>query len=224
MTKASTEELIKSITTDVAPVRRLGSPMRRLAAWLLPTLAFSVVVVYAMGLRPDIAQKLVEPRFVMEFIAALTTGILAALAALCAGQPGRPRWERLAPLVPLTFWLGSLGEGCWRSIVRFGPDGLHIMPDPICLPAIMLIGSLPAVVLFVMVRRGAPIAPITTMALAALAASAIGAAALRLFHPQDASVMVLFWQFGSVALLTLISGLFGRRFLRWPEIQRLAPR
>ena len=45
---------------------------------------------------------------------------------------------------------------------------------------------------------------------------ALGATALRLFHAQDASVMVLVWQFGSVALLTGLGALTGRQLLRWP--------
>lgn len=214
-----TEDLIKGIAADAKPVRRLASPGLRLAFWLLPTLAFTAMVAHMMGLRPDIGQKLLEPKFVFELIAAFTTGVLAAFAALCAGYPGRPVWERFAPLVPLALWLGSLGEGCWRSIMRIDPDGLHIKPDLICFPAILLVGSMPALLLFWMVRRGAPIAPVMTTALAALAASAVGAAALRLFHPQDASIMVLVWQFGSVAVLTLFAGLFGRRLLKWPQVR-----
>ncbi|UEM25182.1 NrsF family protein (plasmid) [Skermanella mucosa] len=38
---------------------------------------------------------------------------------------------------------------------------------------------------------------------------------LRLFHAQDASLMVLFWQFGTVALLTAMPCAAGRRILRW---------
>ncbi|HEY8071628.1 MAG TPA: NrsF family protein [Methylocystis sp.] len=67
-----------------------------------------------------------------------------------------------------------------------------------------------------MIRRGAPIAtPMTTTGLATLAATSIAAAALLLFHEQDASVMVLVWQFGSVLVLTGLGALFGRRLLRW---------
>jgi hypothetical protein len=70
-----------------------------------------------------------------------------------------------------------------------------------------------------MIRRGAPIAPLTTTALATLAAAALGATALRLFHAQDASVMVVVWQFGSVAVLAGLGALTGRRVLPWPEPQ-----
>ena len=73
----------------------------------------------------------------------------------------------------------------------------------------------PAILIFIMIRRGAPIAPMTTTGLATLAATSIAAAALLLFHEQDASVMALVWQFGSVLVLTGLGTLFGRRLLRW---------
>jgi len=102
-------------------------------------------------------------------------------------------------------WFWSLGEGCWRTFVTSGAEGLSFRLDFLCFPSILLVSVVP----------GALIAPVTTTALAALAAGALGATALRLFHAQDASMMVLVWQFGSVALVGL-GALIGRQLLPWP--------
>jgi hypothetical protein len=67
----------------------------------------------------------------------------------------------------------------------------------------------------VMLRRGAPLTPKITTALGGLAAAGLGNFGLRLFHPQDSSLMVLVWQMGSVLLLTLLCGMAGRLLLRW---------
>jgi hypothetical protein len=145
------------------------------------------------------------------------TSMMAAAAAFCAGCPGRPVWERFAPLPFLAIWLASLGEGCWRDWLHSGSEGLTLRLDLICFPMIVVISIVPTVLIFIMVRRAAPIAPVTTTALATLAAAALAAAGLRLFHPQDASVMVLVWQFGSVAILAGMGALFGRSLLQWPR-------
>lgn len=84
---------------------------------------------------------------------------------------------------------------------------------------IVAISIVPALLIYIMIRRAAPIAPITTTALATLAAAALAAAALRLFHPQDVSIMVLVWQFGSVALLAGLGALFGQYLLPWPRLR-----
>ena len=211
------EELVKILAADAKPVRRLSSPMVRLLIWLGISIAYAALVVWLMGLRPDILSKLGDARFVVELSATFMTSVLAAAAAFCAGCPGRPIWERFAPLPALGLWFWSLGEGCWQSFSASGAEGLSFRIDFVCLPSILLVGILPGAVILKMIRQGAPIAPTTTTALATLAAAALGATALRLFHEQDASVMVLVWQFGSVVLLASLGALTGRRLLRWPE-------
>lgn len=212
-----TEDLIQTLAVNATPVQRLPHPAWRAMVWLAISTVYVAGFVWFMGLRPDIATKLAEPRFIAEVGAAYLTSMMAAAAAFCAGCPGRPIWERFAPLPFLAIWLASLGEGCWRDWLRSGPDGFMLQPDLLCLPMIVAVSIVPALLIFIMIRRGAPIAPLTTTGLATLAAAALAAAALRLFHAQDASIMVLVWQFGSVALLAAIGALFGEYLLRWPH-------
>lgn len=209
------EEIIRRLAANAPPVRRLAHPAWRAMTWFMLSLAYAAAVVYVKGLRPDIAARLTETLFFVEVFAALATAMMAAAGAFCAGCPGRPLWERLAPVPFAAIWLASLGDGCWRDWVKLGPAGLSVQPDLVCFPDIMAASAAPAILIFVMIRRGAPIAPMTTTGLATLAATSIAAAALLLFHEQDASIMVLVWQFGSVLVLTGLGALFGRRLLRW---------
>jgi hypothetical protein len=62
-------------------------------------------------------------------------------------------------------------------------------------------------------RRGVPLAPHLTMLLGAFASLAVGNVGLRLCHPQDAGLIVLVWQFGSVMLLSTLAAWAGRRVL-----------
>jgi len=122
------------------------------------------------------------------------------------------------PALPLAIWLGSLGEGCVQDWVRFGPEGLSLQPDWFCFPSIVLVGAVPAIAIAAMLRRGAPLTPHLTTALGGLAAAGLGNFGLRLFHPQDASVMVLVWQVGTVFILTAIAAWAGRYLLNWHSI------
>lgn len=214
-----TEELVKTLAANVAPVTPLPSPHIRMLIWLSISVAYAALVVMLVGLRPDIEVKLSDPRFVLEITAAFMVSMLAAAAAFCAECPGRPLWERFVPVPAIVLWLASLGGGCWQAWIQNGPTGLTIVPDLLCFPSIMLVGIVPGILILAMIRRGAPIAPITTVFLAMLAVGALGAAALRLFHTQDASIMVLVWQFGSVAMLAALGGLFGRHFLGWAHVR-----
>lgn len=216
-----TDQLIRQLSDECTPVRPLSHPARRTAAWFMVSAIYVLAVARFMGLRPDITARLAEWRFVGEVAAAFLTSLMAAAAALCAGCPGRPIWERFAPLPFLALWLGLLGEGCWRDWISIGAEGLAVRQDLMCPPIILAISAGPAVAIFLMVRRGAPLAPLAAMGLAALAAAALAAAALRIVHIEDSSVMVLVWQFGSVALLTGIEALFGDVYIRWTRRDEL---
>ncbi len=214
-----TENLVKTLAANATPVTPLPSPQIRMLIWLSISVAYAALVVMLVGLRPDISAKLTDPRFLVEVSAAFMVSMLAAAAAFCTECPGRPLWERFVPVPAIALWLASLGGGCWQAWTQNGPAGLTIVPDLTCFPSIVLVGIVPGILILAMIRRGAPIAPITTTALAILAVGALGAATLRLFHTQDASIMVLTWQFGSVALLTVLGGLVGRHFLRWAHVR-----
>lgn len=217
-----TSELISELTDGVHPVRRLYSPQRRLCLWLVLSLPVVAAAVAIISPRPDLLVKVVEARFLLEQAAALATAVAAALAALTLVAPGWPRWMVTLPALPAAVWLGTLGAGCVADWRLAGAAGLRMWPEPACLGYIAGIGLVPALVLVVMVRRGAPLAPRTTLFLAGLASAALANFGLRLFHDTDAGLMVLAWQFGSVLLLSLAAGLAGTHLLRWPHGDRRA--
>jgi hypothetical protein len=98
---------------------------------------------------------------------------------------------------------------------QWARSGLSLQPDWFCFPAILLVGAIPAIVMVAMLRRGAPLAPHLTATLGGLAAAGLANFGLRLFHTQDASLMVLVWQGGTVLVLTIVAGSIGRLFLDW---------
>jgi hypothetical protein len=172
-----------------------------------------------MGLRPDIGERLLDSRWLIEETAALLIAIMAAMAAFCAGVPGRPRWEHFLPLAPLAVWLGVIGGDCLQTWFTTGSGGLVVHPDWQCVPGIVMVSLGPAVAMVTMILRGSPIAPVLTAALGALAAGGLAEFGLRLFHQEDASLMILAWQASTVFGLVLIAGMLGRKLLKW----RLAP-
>jgi hypothetical protein len=215
MNRVPNDKIIHELVAGLQPVRPLRTPMVRLGIWLVLSLPWVVAVVAVHGVRPDIATQLSDTRWLVEQGAALATALMAAMAAFCAGVPGRPRWEHFMPLVPLALWLGILGQGCLQELAASGNVGEMFHQDWQCLPAIIFVGLGPAAVLTAMVRRGFPRAPMLTAGLAALASAGLAEVGLRVFHREAASLMVLVWQAGTVVGLALLAGLFGRKLLRF---------
>lgn len=219
-----TEDLIRSLAADTKPVRPLRPPWVRVGVWLALAAPYVIAVVFMMSLRRDLPDKLSDMRFVLEQTAALATALAAALAAFELTIPGRSPRIALLPLAPFAVWLGTLGQGCLNAWFRFGPEGLSLRPDWACLPGIVLVGAIPGVVMVAMLRHGAPLHPHLATALGALAAAALANFGLRLFHYQDASMMVLVWQLGTVAVLSALAGLVGNRVLDWRRVRAHALR
>jgi hypothetical protein len=214
-----TEELIAALSADARPVRRLPAPSARVALWMAISIPWVALIVLTMTLRPDISAKLGEQRWLIEQAAALVTALAAAMAAFCASVPGRPSWERYVPLAPLVLWLGVVGEGCLSTWLHLGVQGIELRPDWGCFPTIVLVGAVPGIVMAVMLRKGAPLAPVTSVVLGALASAALADFGLRLFHQEDASLMVLVWQLGSVAFIVLLGAIAGRSLVCWRRDQ-----
>lgn len=217
-TSLSTDQLIQRLADSAIPRKPLRVSWQRTAIWLGLSLPYVALVVLMMSPRADIAQKTDDFRYLIEQGGALITAIFTAYAAFSSTIPGQSKRALMLPLIPLSMWLASLVQGCWLAFVEKGLSGISFQLDLICLPAIALAGTFPAIIIVIMIRRGAPLVPHLTVALAALAAAALGNFGLRLFHTQDASLMVLVWQFGTVVGLTAIAGMMASRIFSWGNL------
>src|SRR5260370_11344988 len=99
-TVIKTPDLIASLAANATPVRRLRPPVMRAACWLLLAAAVLTLLAINQGVRPDFAQRLREPAFVICIAASLLTGVLAAIAALLGSLPDPARPLPLLPMPP----------------------------------------------------------------------------------------------------------------------------
>ena len=215
----STEDLIRKLAYNSVPVRPLARPWIRALGWLTMSGIYLAIVVSLMkshGLPP----KWDDPRFVLEQISALAVGVGAAVAAFATIVPGHNRSLLVILLIPLAAWLGTVGEGCMHSWTRLGPHALLLEHDLACFPFIALSGTVPAIFMALMLRHGAPLTPRLTAGLGALAAAGLANFFLRLFHPENVTLMLLFWHVGGVFVLSALAASAGRYLLNWRSITR----
>ena len=207
-----TAELIDVLVADARPVQRLAAPLLRASRWLLlPALIFGLLGL-AHGVRPDLAQRLQQPEFVVGIVASLLTGVLAALASFQLDVPDRSRAWALLPVPTLTLWVGTIGHGCLTNWIDVGPDSMQLGETARCF-ATVLLTSLPlSVVTFTMLRHAAWLGAANRATLSgSLAVAAMSASAMMLFHRLDASAMVLVWNLGVAAFIVALGAPFGRR-------------
>jgi hypothetical protein len=211
----NTQALIDSLSRDLSPVRPLRHPLIRTALWVALLVPYTGLVVIVLGFLLKRPISTLDRPFLMEQTFALLTGITAAVAAFASTIPGRKRSYLLWPVLPLIAWLGTLGENCFAT----GP--LAITGHNVwCFPFVIILGTAPAILLWKMLRRGAPLTPNVTAGLGALAAAGVGNFCVRLVHQEDVTLMLLFWHVGGVFLLSILTATAGRYLLNWRSLDR----
>jgi hypothetical protein len=211
----TTPDLIESLVASAAPVRRLRPPVARAVGWLLFAAVMLALVAVGHGVRPDLDLRLQQPVFVIGVAASLATGILAAIASFIASVPDRSRRWLLLPVPALLVWLFTVGYSCLTAWVSIGPDGISLGETARCFATLVLVGAPLSLVLLVMLRFAALLAPTLVAIVGSLAVAALTSAALSLFHPLDATAMILMWNVGTAVLLVALGGLYGRKLFSW---------
>lgn len=202
----TTPELIQALAASLTPVRRLRPPIIRAAAWLLLAAFILVLIGIGHGVRPNLALRLQDWTFVIEVAGALLTGVLAALAAFLISLPDRSRWWALLPVPPFALWMASIGRQCLTDWIAIGPDGMKLGETAECLATLGLTSLPLSLALLIMLRHAAPLRPANVILLGSLAVAGISATALSLFHPLDASAMILMFNVGTTLLFVGCGG------------------
>ncbi|WP_218511368.1 NrsF family protein [Variovorax sp. dw_308] len=209
-----TSDLIQSLAADIRPVRRLRPPAIRASGWLLIAGAIMVGLYFGKGLRPAFAERMSDTTFLIGMLASLATGVLAAFAAFLVSLPDRSQRWLLLPLPPLVVWLSSIGYQCLAGWVGLPPGAVTPEAAAGC-ASTLLVTSLPlAVAMLFMLRYAAAFRPVPVIIMGSLAVSALTCTALAMFHPLDATVMVLGWNLATAAIVTGVALLINRRASR----------
>ena len=206
-----TADVIRRLAAASAPVRPLARPWMRAAMWCAVSMPY-LWLLYAAWPHSGVVP--VDRRFVIEQAAALATGLSAAIAAFATVVPGYSRRVALTPLVPLVVWVGNIGQMCahdWASSDHLPPILIHWG----CFSATLIAGIVPTIAIVVMLRRGAPMTPRLTTALASLAVAGVANFVIRFVHAFDASFVILAWHLAAVFALSAVVTSFGDRVFSW---------
>lgn len=212
-----TQKLIDALVAGATPVRRLRPPLVRALSWLALAGAILVLLAIGHGVRSDLVEHLRQPVFVVSIVAALATGVLAAIAAFMVSLPDRSQSWLLLPAPTLAVWIGTIGYGCLTDWVSIGPDGVHFGETVRCFATLVLTSVPLAIALTAMLRHAALLRPATATLMGALAVAAITSSALALLHDIDATAMILIWNLGTAAVIVALGALFGSRLIRTPR-------
>jgi hypothetical protein len=212
--------LIAQLARDATPVTPLPPPSARWMTWALKAAAAAAIVTILLGLRPDVDACVHDPRFVAAALATLALALTAAAGAFALSVPGAGarRAVRACPLLAAAAWATLL----WLRLTAAGGEPITQLAatpwHPACVLLILSVGTVPGIWLFAMLRRAAPLQPLWTGALAALASLALGALGTQFVCPIDAPGHQVLWHFTPVVLITFVGLALGARLFDWRRL------
>lgn len=212
-----TNRLIATLSAQATAVNPLRP--QRYAVFLL-----CVLGVYAFcaqcwleGFRPDLAQQLMRPGFVIELFLLAFMLVSSCVAVMYAMVPDGAH-RRLLLRLP---YFASGAMLLLLAVQLLMPhDPRMVMPTPLshareCTIYIGYASLFPAIFVFALLRRGASVVPMQAGLLAVIASVSVGALTLRLAEANDAIMHLLVWHYAPSLFFAVLGASLGRLFLRW---------
>jgi hypothetical protein len=208
----NTNDLIENLAQGLKPMEPLWRPGKRAAAWSLAAALYVGILVAGMSIA-TVGAEGAGAGFWVSQLAAVAMGVLASRAAFASVVPGSSqrawRWAVLAAVV----WLGTLVFASpwdldWATVSGATHEWLCV--------GFIVIGGAPLMVgLAAMLRRGAPLTPGATAALAALAVAGLANVGACLSLPHTNSAITFAWHGGVVLALVCVAALSGHLVFKW---------
>lgn len=204
------EAVIQALVTDLKPVRRLPSGGARTLRWATFSLLAVALGSWALGTRADLWIELGEPSFLRESVSLLILFVLAGRSAFQLSIPGAAdqRYARALPLLGLVAWLVLI-------LARYSA-GAHVPADMSgsrCFWRMSWLSLLPALTLFFMLRKAAPLDREWTGLMALLSAASLAMLGTQFVCAKDDLAHLLLWHFTPVLLVALAGISFGQLVL-----------
>jgi hypothetical protein len=209
------DELVRSLVADLAPVRRLRSAGSRATLWAVLAVSCVGLAAYAVGARSDLADKLRDPAYLAKSVALL---LVFAGGARCAFQLSIPGGERsprarTIPVIGLVVWVLLIASR-WSpaaSAPTAGADSwVHGLP---CVLRMVGLGLVPGLAILVMLRRAAPREPGWTGWFAFVAVTAVAILGTQMICMTDEPGHVLWWHVVPVLISAAVGAGAGRSWL-----------
>jgi len=209
-----TEDLIKSLIADASPVRRLPDQNGRRLRWAALASVCVAAGALCWGARPDLAGKAHDASFLLEAGCLLFLFACAARSAFELSVPGEERPFSSLWVPPLAFlpWLTLILYRFFRGW-ETSAYGLDARPGYLCVWRVLILGGLPALTGFLLLRKAAPLKTRLAGSYLCLSAFAIAALGARTLCVIDRPGHLLFWHALPLLLLALTGSALGPRVL-----------
>ncbi len=207
-----TEHLIEELSGDCRRVE-CCCPLKRSLILLAIVVVSAGAISLLIGLRDDLPHMMESPLYIVEIALSVFVGIMAAIAANWLSLPdiGQKKWLIWLPFFPLAMMSFLIA---YQFLVRpthdFTGDGGFA-----CSSDIVVIAVIPAIALFVLLRKAATTHNKMLAFMAVLSVGAFCYMCLRLICPNDDIAHLVVWHLLPTLVIATVGAFIGSKLLKW---------
>ena len=206
-------ELINKLAQDGTAVKPAHHPVLLSLEWIAVAVFYLGIAFMLSGFRSDLTLKLHENWFVAEIAVLAGIFIATSLSAALLSFPDLHQMRRVALLPIFMFILFALVMFfAWRTDSPPTPPPIHSIE---CTLSITTLAILPAVWIFLVMRKFASTHHHWAGGIASLAAFSVGALWLRLYEQTDSIMHVIEWHYLPMILIGIVGMWLGKLILKW---------
>lgn len=205
-----TNELISELTRNLEPVKKASDPKVSFLKWLSISFLCLGVGLLFFGVREDLHNVIYRFEFSAQLFITLALALLSSFSAFLLSIPDKKHTlVEALPIATGLLWLAFIAFALASSQDIKGGLGFN------CVKEIITLGVLPAVALFSLLIRAAPLKKSKVGLFVLLSAAGLGAFGTQLICVNDDPLHVLLWHFVPVIGIGLIGIFAGRMLFRW---------
>jgi hypothetical protein len=214
----NTDDFMRRLARGVEPVAPLPRAWVRAVMWLVGAGVYLSALIAITTSHADMTAKGTGSGLLSSHVAALIVSVATAGAAFASVVPGASGRMLGWAAAAVAAWFGILLAGSLHEWQTGGPVSVAVAEEWRCVAMIALGSAFPALWMILMLRRGAPLTPRVTTALAVLATAALANVSVCVSRLHSSSTVVLVWHGATLLVLVAASAWAGRSLLSWNRI------
>ncbi len=211
-----TDQLIDQLASE-GPQKPLPRPMKQVLFWLAGTFVWLGATAWYSGFRSDLLGKLVDPLYITELGLLFGMAFSSAIAALCLSRPDgyQKPWVKYIPFAFILPWAAAAFSGATGDITFTSICHSMTLGQFDCPWHILLFSAPPGVVMFLIIKRGAPIQCYWAGSMATWSVTSFGYLCMRLVEQNDNPAHLIVWHALPIVLICMMGMMLGKILLRW---------
>lgn len=206
-----TDNLIDELCGDLETVKPSGL-YKHMVLWLGLAVVYVAIIVFSMGLKVDLSQKLSDAAFLFEMAMAIALLITSALASAFLSYPDEMQkgWVKVVATTLFSAFVLWIVVNAYEEGFSFDAFALGS-----CYRS-LLVEALPFITIIVLTIKGRSTKPYWLMTMNVFAVTALGWIGLRVTCSMYDSMLYGFFHYLlPFAILSTAVGFFARKIFKW---------